>query len=825
MHDVVHPSNGNRPVNPTGRQASHVVRLAWKLPARLRQPVQRKPIPKPISKPKLAPVRFERRPLTTKAIAGQHTSDVHLGTTPKIKVSHPPYVGSAAKAAPVTGKKIVSQPIKVPVARNVPVVPAERDVAYHFPKPAPPPTAPVSVSVWLDNKRPEKIFKKKIPTGRLLNLTLLILECTAAVGLVWNLQGLGRVTAAWSTITSQARGAYQYLTAARSALAETDFARSQQNFSDASQALGSTQAELDQALSSSKIIISRLDITGTVRSGQQMLAAGAALAEAGQAVAKAMNQFEEASPIGGSLVEAITASKQDLVAASQALAQADQALQQIASPFLPADVIQAVKELQQSVPQINQGLKTFLDSSDLLLSLLGADRGRQYLILFTNNHELRPIGGFIGSLGLVDIDRGRVENIDIQSVYNPDGQLKAFIAPPDPLLPITNRWYLRDANWFVSYPVSARKIASFFEKEGGPTVDGVITITPAVIQNLLAVSGPIEVPAYGVTVSAENFRAVIQREVTYEYDKQLNRPKQFLADLTPLLLNRLFSGQGASQLKIISALQQALLQKDLLLYFRDQQIQSRVEKAGLAGEFPPAQPGFFSINNANIGGHKSDQFIEQEIDYRSTLGASGEQEVTVTIRRTHHGPAERPLDVDYPTEEDPSQKANIVYQRVFVPLDAKLIEARGFTAAAQIPRRVEPQPELSLMPDADVAAWQQGQLQHESGTTIGQEAGYQFFANWQVTKPGETSIGLYRYSLPAISGPSWLNPAARLTAYFAKQPGQERTSLRASFDLPEATRIRHTVPTAGITQDSARTLVYRGEFRQDLLVGAVYVRE
>lgn len=830
MQDVIPSSNPKAAAPQTGRQASHVVRLSWKLPARLRRPVGVKrpvapPAPEPVAN-KAAPPSFERRPLSTKAVTGQHTSDVHLGARPKIKVSPPPYVGYGSKL-PQRVPPAPRPPVKVPIARQVPVIPAERDVAYRWPEPK----SPLALNVWIADQpapapsAPPRREKKKISHGWFLNLALLLTGCVVLGGLVWNLQGLGRLSAAWGTIADQARAAYQHLVSARSALAETDFNRSQQDFADAQQALAAAQADLDAALASSKVIISYLDFTGTVRSGTSMLAAGEALAQAGQAFVHALAILNEASPTdGGNLAQALARARQDLAKVADSLDQAERSLRQVGSPLLPADLKNTVDQLRQSVPAINRLVKDFLASSDVLMKMLGTDHARQYLVLFANNHELRPLGGFIGSIGLVDINQGRVENIDVTSVYDPDGQLKQFIAPPDPLQFVTDRWYLRDANWFVSYPVSARKIAAFFEKEGGPTVDGVIMITPDVIQDLLVITGPIELPAYDQTVTAENFREVTQREVTYDYDRQLNRPKQFLADLTPLLLNRLFSGQGFPQLKIVGSLQRALVQKDLLLYFRDEAAQERLRHAHLSGEFPADEPGFFSVNNANIGGHKSDQFISQEIDYRLAQTAAGDREVTVIIRRTHHGPQER-QDLPYPPSEDPSQKDNIVYQRVFVPKRAELLEVHGFSSVAQVPRWVERPTDLKLEADKEIAAWQSGQVRHQSGTLIGSEAGYPFFANWQITKPGETSIGLYRYQLPPISTSRFYNPASALTVYIAKQPGAARTSLRVSLNLPDSQRIVHTIPTHGITQDSRHSFTYRGELTQDLLVGAAYVRE
>lgn len=662
--------------------------------------------------------------------------------------------------------------------------------------------------------------------------------CLSAIFIVWNFQGAGRGWAALSAVQGRSEQAWQQISLAQAALADSKLADSQEALAQAEVLLGEAKQELDTSLAASRYILRWLDVTGTVQSGQDLLLLGESLTRAGQAATRALAPLLatgqtsgelETKPPEDNLVSAIQSAQLEFIDVLTELKTAERLAQSINSPFLPAEIKEQLASVRASLPKARASLQKFSEQSATYLYLLGAQQDRQYLILFANNDELRPTGGFIGTLGLVNVDRGRVENIDVQSVYDPDGQLQEFIAPPAPLQSIVNRWYLRDANWFVDYSVNARKIADLFEKEGGPTVDGVILMTPDVIARLLAITGPIKVPGYDVAVSADNFVIVTQGQVTYGYDKELNKPKQFLADLTPILLNKLFAGSGEasasaaldSKLKVISALSEALQAKDLLLYFRDEQAQNQLEQVGWGGIVPRDVPGFLSVNNANIGGHKSDQFIEQEIDYRGQLEADGDVDVVLTIRRQHRGPEEE-IDFDYPPNENPAWKNNVVYQRVLVPANAELIEAKGFASAADIPAAVIPATDLPVEADPAVAAWQQPQRPQANGTVIGQESGYTFFANWLITQPGQTSVALYRYRLPkATRLPSTINPAGSYSLFVFKQPGAKRTTVRATLSLPEQYRIIHTVPASGVTAEANSSIVYRGLLNHDLLVGLI----
>lgn len=660
--------------------------------------------------------------------------------------------------------------------------------------------------------------------------------CALAVGALANLQAAGRGYAALGSIASASRQAFEQALFAGSALAESDFTASAEHFASSEALLEGARAELDGALTSSRRTLELLDVTGTVASGTHLLEAGEHITRAGGHVAKGLAPLRQADvrpnedePVL-TLAAALQIARAELAQATAELANAESALQSVTPAALPAELQEPVATLQQAVPRSRELLGSFLDQSRILLAVLGAEREREYLLLLQNNHELRPTGGFIGSLALVHVDRGVVEEIDVQSVYDPDGQLEEYIAPPDPLTPITDRWYLRDANWFIDWQLSASKVAEFFEKEGGNTVDGIIAITPTVIEDLLRITGPITVPGYDQAVDAESFVAVTQDLVTYSYDRDTNRPKQFLADLTPVLLGRVFSGEAKSALAVLDSLSRSIAQKQLLLSFKDEVEAAELARLGWDGALPAAAQGFLHVNNANVGGHKSDQFVEQELDYRQQVLPNGDVEVVLTIRRTHNGPSEA-LQLPYPTGENPAFKTNVAYQRVLVPAEAELLEAKGFASLSDVPRPLDRSVDHSLRAagdvvlevDHDVAEWQRSIGTHQSGTAVGTEAGYTMFGNWFVVRPGDTVVGLYRYRVPKhASVPHLLRPAGRYSTYVAKQPGDTRTSLRVELTLPEEERAVHTVPGDGITQSSPNQVVYRGQLATDVVMGAVF---
>ncbi|HLD25555.1 MAG TPA: DUF4012 domain-containing protein [Candidatus Andersenbacteria bacterium] len=659
-----------------------------------------------------------------------------------------------------------------------------------------------------------------LPRARRGSVVLLLVFCFAAWGVVAQLRAVAAGAHALGPLKEWTTEALNDFVLASSALAETDFVASETNFLSAEEALHEARTQYDQLLGPTRLIAQYLDVTGTVRSGRELLAAGEHLTQAGQHLTAGLAPLFEAE---GEVLPAVAAAQAELTEAAVALREADEALRAVDSVLLPSEVVAAVAALQEHVPQARAALEAWLGKSEIILALLGNDRDRQYLILFQNNHELRPTGGFIGSLALIEVDRGKMEQVAVRSVYDLDGQLNEFIAPPEPLRPITARWYLRDANWFVDWPASAASAAKFFEREGGGTVDGVIALTPDVVEALLAITGPIPMPAYDVTVSADNFRVVTQEHVTYNYDRTANDPKKFLAELAPLVLERLKTVPAVDAKRIVQLVLQLIEQKSLLLYFHDAAAQASLREQGWSGELPAEAQGFLAVNNANIGGHKSDQFMDQQIEADYEVLASGDVDVVLKISRTHHGPTEG-AGMTFLPEENPAVKNNVVWQRVVVPAGAVLLDSHGGVPAERIPVYVTGE-EASLVVDSDVAAWQGTQRQHPSGTTIGSESGYTFFANWLTTAPGETSTITYHYRLPGHARmPRLWDPAENFSVYLFKQPGDERTKAHVRIMLPSGTRVVHTVP-AQAKESAAGELTFASELKRDMLAGVVFALE
>jgi hypothetical protein len=474
-------------------------------------------------------------------------------------------------------------------------------------------------------------------------------------------------------------------------------------------------------------------------------------------------------------------------------------------------------ELKGKLPDIRYFIAGFLDNSKIFTDVLGGNGPRKYLFLFQNNQEMRATGGFIGTYGLMNISNGNIRKFFIDGIFNPDGQLREKVVPPTPIQKISAAWSLHDSNWFPDFPKSAEKASWFFEKTGGPTVDGVITMTPNVMQKLLEVTGPIEMPEYDVIVDKDNFIEKIQYEVEVDYDKELNQPKQILADLAPKILDKIFTTKNfADMAKTMSVLVQSLNEKQILIYSKNYDIEKTLSQVGWSGEILNTQKDYLSVINANINGYKTDGVVDEKISHKAEIQADGSVIDTVTITRHHNGGN---LDKEW------WNKVNADYMRVYVPKGSTLISADGQTREFNSPPL--DYKALGFKRDAQVQAEEDSMvIDEKSGTRIYEDGNKTVFANWVYVSPQETAQVTYKYLLPFkifsgvdISG----NQADSYSLLAQKQSGSTGSAFVSEIIYPKNYKTIWNYPEDAIREGNL--IKKETDLIIDKFTGAVFVKQ
>lgn len=595
--------------------------------------------------------------------------------------------------------------------------------------------------------------------------------------------GMRKVIDVKSTVLRDGENGYENLSKALESMRSERFGASLNRFNDAHEAFSHGADSLSLWGGSLLDLTRFVPGLSKIASGKYMLEAGRHFAAAGIPLARiteelalskgAYTQGEKISllnlfrrikiPLGGALAE--------LEAGNQALAGVD-------IEDIPKEKQAQFSLVKQSLPTFIGLVKSFDQHEMLFEELLGGNGPRKYLFLLQNNQEMRATGGFIGSYALMDMEDGVMRRFFVDGIFNPDGQLKENIVPPKAIQKVSAAWSLHDSNWFPDFPVSAEKAMFFYEKTGGPTVDGVITLTPTVMQKLLSVTGPITLPQYGLTVDADNFIPIIQEQVEVKYDREENQPKKVLADLTTLLLEKVFDSQDKTTLyKVAEALVLGLNEKQMLIYMRHPETEALIDEAGWSGRVLKTEGDYLSVIHTNINGYKTDGVIDETLKHKAEIGEDGSIIDTVTITRTHRGGH---------TPYEWWNKVNADYLRVYVPLGSELLSAKG--ATWEFPAVPLDYQALGFRRDADVLREEDSiVIDEKSGTRIYPDAGKTVFGAWVYVSPQESVTVEYRYRLPFGIDVKKIRDGgvASYAMLYQKQSGSIGSKLFSSVVFPE----------------------------------------
>ncbi len=451
------------------------------------------------------------------------------------------------------------------------------------------------------------------------------------------------------------------------------------------------------------------------------------------------------------------------------------------APILPFDLGPIKDALHDSV----KALLVFQNFSATLVDILGGQSFKRYLFVFQNNNEIRPTGGFIGSFAVIDVDRGEIAQMQIPGggSYDIKGQLTELVISPEPFHLINSAWQFQDSNWFPDFPEAAKKMMWFYEKSGGPSVDGVVAVNATLMEEFLKIIGPIEMAEYGRVMTAENFIDETQKIVELEYDKTINKPKQVIADMAPKVLERLSKINGKELSEFSQVIRRAILEKDILVYATNEDMEAELESFGLSGKLKDISgiTDYLMLVDTNIAGQKTDGKIIKELSHISEIGSDGSITNTVKITRRHTGVKGALF----------SGVRNVNYLRLYVPQGAEFLEATGFTAPPGglfKPVREGYSKDLDLKRVEGTAY-----VDPKSGTRVNNEFGRTVFGNWIMVDPGQEVVVIFKYKLlnrMVIARDGGYKESLGLTNNFStytmlieKQPGAKNTFFKSSVKL------------------------------------------
>ncbi len=398
--------------------------------------------------------------------------------------------------------------------------------------------------------------------------------------------------------------------------------------------------------------------------------------------------------------------------------------------------IKVRSQLVQAISLMDQASSLVNDARPLLESapyILGLDSERKYLVLFQNDAELRPTGGFLTGYAVIAVNKGKISTLESDDIYKLDEKFKKRIPAPDPIKkyhPLVPFWYLRDQNLSPDFRVSMETFMPNYKQTGSPTVDGVIAVDTQLLVSLLEVTGPIGVSGLG-NFSANNDPRCNCPQVFYELQllaggeeavvwdsvsgkivkapENYGKRKAFLGPFMYSVLSNVMAQPKAKMGQLFTTGMNAISSKHVLTYFFDEKAQSAAESFNMAGRVREAESDYLMVVDTNFSGAKTNIWVNYKAD--QIVEISGDGTVTKTLSLTYSNPEVKAVKVGE------GRNLNGMFRnwhRVFVPKGSELIEATGY----------------------------------ETGQATGEDLGKTVFEGFFTLAPGNTKKITLKYKLP-----------------------------------------------------------------------------
>lgn len=323
----------------------------------------------------------------------------------------------------------------------------------------------------------------------------------------------------------------------------------------------------------------------------------------------------------------------------------------------------------------------------VLAEILGEPKEKKYLVLFQNDKELRPTGGFLTAYSIFRFDRGVVHVDTSSDIYTLDATISNKQVAPAPILKyLANvpRLNLRDTNLSPDFITSMKEFNKLYERSSGSKVDGIIAVDTQTLVSAMNILGDVEADGTKFTTKIDPRcdcpQVIYMLEVFSDQPVQGTREnrKGIIGDLMYAIMEKAFSSSPKLYWgPLFQEMLKQTAQKHILFYSYNTDAQSGFESLNASGRIMKTEGDYLHINEANFGGAKSNMFVSEAVDQNYEVKSDGEITKTVTI--TYKNPY-APSDCNL---ERGNLCLNAVLRnwfRVYVPKGSQLISSLGSEA-------------------------------------------------------------------------------------------------------------------------------------------------
>jgi hypothetical protein len=324
-----------------------------------------------------------------------------------------------------------------------------------------------------------------------------------------------------------------------------------------------------------------------------------------------------------------------------------------------------------------------------LPAIAGAEGRRKYLVIFQNDNELRPTGGFMTAYAVVFVENGKVTPEKSDDIYELDQKFRNKPPIPEVLgryLTSESRWNLRDMNMDPNFENSMDTFYQYYQTIPGEAkdIDGIIAVDTELLKKVVDVIGPVDVPGYG-TFSSKTLPVCDCPQIIYMLSEIIDRPtpylrenrKGILAPMMQAIIQKTYASPREAWPMLAQIGWEGIEGRHIQMYFFNEQDKAAAHAIKAAGTVPDTsvEGDFLTVIDANLAGAKSNLFIETsaEIKVQGVENGRVTKEVELTYRNTHP-----PSNCNLEAGELCLNGLLNDWSRWYVPKGAQVNDALGF---------------------------------------------------------------------------------------------------------------------------------------------------
>ncbi len=347
-------------------------------------------------------------------------------------------------------------------------------------------------------------------------------------------------------------------------------------------------------------------------------------------------------------------------------------------------------EIKSAVGESTKLLSQAKPLIKLLPDLLGNPTAKTYMVLFQNDAELRPTGGFMTAYAFLRVTKGKIEPLSSFDIYDLDARFNKKVPAPEAIKKYLNETYLnlRNSNMSPDYKVSMDLFYKYYRDiPGFPKPDAIVAIDTRFPVEVLKIIGPIGVGGWG-NFGPQNDPACDCPQVVYALEQIADRPvagfkvgrKAVLGSLMHSMMANAMGSPKHLWPKLINVFMDSIKQKHVLFYFLEDKTQKVAEDFNAAGRIHPYAFDYLHINDANFGGAKSDMYIIREVEQEIQVSGGA---VTKTVSLSYNNPR-KGSNCNLEAGQLCLNGVYRDYVRLLVPKGSKLISVVGSEVKEQV---------------------------------------------------------------------------------------------------------------------------------------------